>query len=114
MGRSRWWRDSGRTSSGGTGRDVEDTYFRQFGNVPPDALGDESSSEWTDSLKYLYGQLGLGPEENASGKKAESLNTIIEAIHGFEMCKIQRADAEDHQFAKREVVAKWLHLHGAY
>lgn len=94
------------------GSDVTDPFFKQFGNDPPDILGNEDSADWTDCLKYMRAKLGLDDDE--TGKREEELNTVIDALHGVEMSKIQRADASDHSFAKRELVAKWLHVFGGF
>lgn len=99
---------------GWDGAGVSDGHFRLFGDVPPDVLGEEGTAEWSDTLKYLEGQLGLGKEEDSSGKQAAALETVVEAVHGFELTRIRRADEKDYAFRKREVVVKWLHLHAGY
>lgn len=92
--------------------DVEDEHFRQFGDVPPDVLGDEESSEWTDTLHYLNNQLLKKEEEQIDF--AEGLQVVIETLHGYEITKIRQNDEDDHSFKKRSVVAKWLHVFGGF
>lgn len=92
--------------------DVTDEHFCQFGGTPPDVLGDETKSDWTDTLTYLHEKLGLANDDD--GKLAESLNTLIETLHGVEMTRIQTADENDHSFHKRVAVAQWLHLKGGF
>lgn len=94
------------------GREVEDEHFRQFGDSPPDILGDESSGEFTDTLRYLEKQLGLDDDE--TGELAKGLDMVIETLHGTELTEIQSKDENDHAFHKRVVVAKWLHLVGGF
>lgn len=94
-----------------TNEDVTDGHFKQFGNLPPDVLGDEFGASWTDTLKYLDEQVKADDED---GAKEEGLNVVIETLHGMEATKLQSADEYDHSFHKRVAVAKWLHLLGGF
>lgn len=91
---------------------VEDDHFKQFGDEPPDILGDENKPQWTESLKYLEKQVGIKREEQ--GNLEASLQLVLETLHGVEMTRIQMNDEGDHSFKKRATVAKWLHLLGGF
>lgn len=93
------------------GEYVTDTYFKQFGNTPPDVLGEENDSRWTKTLVYLDSQVKCGDHD---GQKEEGLQVVIETLHGFEITKIQLNDENDHSFKKRVAVTKWLHLLGGF
>lgn len=94
------------------GSDVDDEFFRQFGDMPPDTLGSEDEAELTDTLKYLNAQ--LTSEIEKSEDLAASLDLVVETLNGSDLTEIQRADENDHKFRKREIVAKWLHLLGGF
>lgn len=105
------------------GSDVEEEYFKQFGNNPPNVLGDESVADYTETLKYLESQLAIDEEEGEvyeaeeneeTESDEERLELIIETLHGTELAKIQMADKNNHSFHKRVVVVKWLHLRGGF
>ena len=91
---------------------VKDSHFKAYANELPDILGDEQSEEWTPALSYLHSQLGLDDDEE--GKRKEELEVVIDTLHGTELSRIRREDKDDHSFTKREIVAKWLHLHGGF
>lgn len=94
------------------GSDVADEHFKKFGNDPPDVLGNETESTWTDTLVHLEKQLGL--DEDVEGKLEASLMAVLETLHGTELTKIQMNDKDDHAFKKRATAAKWLHLLGGF
>lgn len=94
-----------------TNEDVTDDHFKQFGNLPPDVLGDEFSATWSDTLKYMDKQVKADDED---GAKEEGLNVVIETLHGMEATKLQSRDEYDHSFHKRVAVVKWLHLLGGF
>lgn len=91
---------------------VEDGHFQQLGDVPPDVLGDEGSPEWTETLHYLNNQ--ILEKEREQDQFAESLQVVIETLHGFEITRIKQNDDDDHSFKKRSVVTKWLHVFGGF
>jgi len=95
---------------------VEDEHYKHFGSTPPDVLGDESKATQTATLAHLASQLCVDDDDDPVEKEKldESLHVIIETLHGVEMTKIQLADQNDHQFHKRVVVVKWLHLRGGF
>ena len=89
---------------------VKDTFIKAYGAEPPDVLGEEDCEEMTDVLKHLQSQLGIEDE-----RRAEELNTVIETLHGVELSRLQRKNVDSYRaFQKREIVAKWLHLHGSF
>lgn len=94
------------------GNDVKDPHFQKYENAPPDVLGDEQSSEWTDTLQYLNNQ--LLEKQKQQEKVAEGLQVVIETLHGTDLTKIQENDEDDHAFKKRCIVVKWLHLLGGF
>lgn len=115
------------------GSGVEDEHFKQFGNKPPDVLGDESVADHTETLQHLKNQLAA--DEDAGELKEESeeeeeedeeedeegteniemsLDVIIETLHGTELTKIHMNDKNNHAFHKRAVLVKWLHMRGGY
>lgn len=94
------------------GSSVEDAHFKQYGDAPPDILGQEDSAQWTDTLKYLEKQLGL--DKDVEGRLAASLQAVLETLHGVELTRIQMDDEKDHAFKKRAAIAKWLHLLGGF
>ena len=97
---------------GWDGTQVTMPFFR--GDSPPDVLGELYSNDWTEELKHLESDLGIGADVDPAGKQAEALNTFIDALHGFEMSRIQRDDPSAVAWRKLEVVAKWLHLRGDF
>lgn len=94
------------------GSNVTDYHFKQFGNKPPDVLGNEAAPEWTETLTYLEKQLGL--DDDIEGKLEAQLMVVLETLHGTELMRIQMSDESDHAFKKRATVAKWLHLLGGF
>lgn len=99
------------------GKEVEDEHFRQFGDAPPDVLGDESVASFTATLAYMDSQLVLDKDEEQgeeSEDEAKGLDVIVETLHGTELMAVQMRDENDHSFHKRVVVVKWLHLHGGF
>lgn len=104
---------------------MSDAHFRQFGDVPPDVVGDATGVEWTETLRYMTTQLqdeeegeeeeeeALEDDEEELRRRGESLDMLIETLHGVELSKVQRSEG-DEAFRKYEVIAKWLHVHASY
>lgn len=95
------------------GSSVEDDHFKQFGDEPPDILGNENEARWTDSLRYLEKQIDSKKEEEQGDLEA-SLQIVLETLHGVELTQLQMKDEKDYSFKKRVTVAKWLHLLGGF
>lgn len=84
---------------------VKDEYFKMFGNMPSkDVLGDEML------IEHLAFRLAEGDED---GSRAEALDTVIEAYHGYEITKVMR-EKNSQNFARRVIVAKFMHMFGGF
>lgn len=92
------------------GSSVKDTFFRSYGGIPPSNVLEDA-----DAMGYLAARL-LDSEDSDSNEEdelAESLDVVIEALHGTELTQILRTSG-DVEFAQREIVVKFLHLHGGF
>ncbi|CAN8075833.1 unnamed protein product [Agarophyton chilense] len=95
--------------------DVRDEFFARNGDTPPDVLGDETCGDIPGALARLQAQLRVDDGDETEQEALRSaLDVLVETLHGSELTRVQSGDARDHAFHKRVVVAKWLHLRGAF
>jgi hypothetical protein len=88
-----------------SGANVKDDFFRAYGDCPSrDVLVDAAA------VGHLSARIAEGDDDGARG---EALNVVIEAMHGTELTKIMRNQG-DADFARREVLAKFLHMFGGF